>query len=485
MIGATPDVPSTATALMRSAAQTLRMRSNAVRWTVHPVVPAMVLVVLSFALSLGYSHFLLQSIDEQALGLLENAVPSLQELATSRLQLTQFGKVVQDAINARPGGQPDAVQLMHEAGRQVALHFDAYRALPNSPEEEQWFPAIERYLAQCERYAGQVLAAAAAGQQQNALRVRDEYLRPSIERTDSALAALQRLNEAQARTHALRILQARRRSTSTATLLGAASLAIALVSTLLVLRVLRARAQLTQEYVRLLTERGAELEAFAGRVAHDLKDPLNAVALQAVAIQRSQRAEPKLASQFGAIERQLRRMNQIIEALLEFARAGAEPLADASADLAEILGGVVSAVRPRLEASQAQLDLDAVPDVRVACAPGALSSVLSNLLGNAAKYVVDGTELPHRVCVRFTEREEDVRIEVEDNGPGIPAGAELRIFEPFQRVGQTGVPGIGLGLATVRKIVESYRGQVGVHSKGRHGSVFWVELPITGAQARS
>jgi signal transduction histidine kinase len=304
-----------------------------------------------------------------------------------------------------------------------------------------------------------------------------ELFEPALEQADAATGTLQRLSETAARVHATRILQTRQQATFIATLLGTASLAIAFVATFLVLRVLRTRAQIAQQYVRLQSERNAELEAFAGRVAHDLRDPLGAIALQVLAVTRRHQLEPGLTPHFNAIERQLERMNQVIEALLEFARAGAVPATDARANLTEVLNAVLAGIRPRLETIKVELTVTPVPALEIACTPGALSSVLSNLLGNAAKFVVEGSELPRRIAVRVSEEPHAAHVEVEDNGPGIPVEAEQRIFEPFRRLSTTRQSGFGLGLATVKKIVEAYHGQLGVRSRPTKGSVFWFELP--------
>ena len=440
----------------------------------YPVVLGMVLVVLSFAAALGYSHFLLQAIDEQALAITENAVPSLAHLASMRVELAHLGKGMRDLVAAGGATPNPATPAIGAARARMESEFRQYRDLPMSSAETRWLPIVDQRLAQLRSAADRVLNADGGGAGRDTLH---ELFEPALEQTDAAAGTLQRLSETAARVHATRILQTRRQATSIATLLGSASLAIAFVATFLVLRVLRTRAQIAQRYVRLQSERNAELEAFAGRVAHDLRDPLGAIALQILAITRRHPLERALTPYFNAIDRQLERMNQVIEALLEFARAGAVPAAGARANLADVLNAVLAGIRPRLETMKVELTVAPVPGVEIACTPGALSSVLSNLLGNAAKFIVEGSELPRRIAVRVSDEARTARVEVEDNGPGIPPEAERRIFEPFQRLSTTRQTGFGLGLATVKRIVEAYHGQLGLRSRPRRGSVFWFELP--------
>ncbi|HXU63529.1 MAG TPA: HAMP domain-containing sensor histidine kinase, partial [Polyangia bacterium] len=168
--------------------------------------------------------------------------------------------------------------------------------------------------------------------------------------------------------------------------------------------------------------------------------------------------------------------NDIINGLLEFARAGANPEPDARADLGETLEAVMGDVRAAAAEAGVELRVEPFPPTHLACTPGALTSVLANLVGNGVKYVGDGQRAP-RVVVRLRDQGDRARVEVEDNGPGLPPGAEERVFEAFRRATQSSKPGIGLGLATVKKIVEAYRGRVGVDSRPGRGSTFWFEMP--------
>ena len=439
-----------------------------------PVTLGMVLVVLSFALTLGYSHFLLQPIDEQALAITEGAVPSLQHLANMRVELAHLGRMVRDLATAGDAPSRATPPAIGAARARVESEFRLYRDLPTSTAEAQWLPIVDQRLGQLRQATDSVVNTAGGATRRDALQ---KVFEPALEQTDAATGTLQRLGETRAGLHATRILHTRQEATFIATLLGGLSLGIAFVATFLVLRVLRTRAEITRRYVRLQNERNAELEAFAGRVAHDLRDPLGAIALQLIAVTHRQPLKPELTPHFNAIDRQLTHMNQVIEALLEFARAGAAPAADARANIAEVLSSVLAGIRPRLENIRVELTVTPVPPFEIACTAGALSSVLANLLGNAAKFVVEGSELPRRIAVRVSEAAHMAHIEVEDNGPGIPPEAEQHIFEPFRRLNTTRQSGFGLGLATVKKIVEAYHGRLGVWSRHAKGSIFWFELP--------
>src|SRR5205807_6022914 len=107
-----------------------------------------------------------------------------------------------------------------------------------------------------------------------------------------------------------------------------------------------------------------------------------------------------------------------------------------------------------------QLRFDDMPDCAVACSPGVLLSLLGNLLRNGLKYL--GNAEVREVSLRVRPRRGRVLFEVEDTGPGIPPALGQRIFEPYFRGPNTGAPGIGLGLATVKRLVEA------------HGRTLWV-----------
>jgi signal transduction histidine kinase len=79
-----------------------------------------------------------------------------------------------------------------------------------------------------------------------------------------------------------------------------------------------------------------------------------------------------------------------------------------------------------------------------------------------------------------------VRIEVADSGPGVPPGLDEKIFEPHVRAAETsGAYGIGLGLATVRRLCRAHHGEAALRRPRSGGSAFWVELPVAPPEPRS
>lgn len=440
----------------------------------YPVVIAMMAVVTSFAVSLVYSQYLVQQIDERALGIIQESVPRFEHIAEARRALLEGAALADESLAGVVTEQNEGrVQLR---GLEERMRDELARYESGSAQDAAEITNILQDMELLKDATRHAFNRVDVGDRAKALAEFIRQARPIQMRINRAFERLQGRNEERVRSDTERILSMRRTAVQAATALGLLSLALAIVATALVVQGQQSRAQLTAEHDRLLTERAAELESFAGRVAHDLRDPLGAVGLRLAALQRTCNLDPNVRSQLERVQRQLERMRRVIDGLLEFARSGARPMEGAQADLAVVLDEVLVAVRPAAEAAHAELRVGPLTDVPLAVAPEALSSVLSNLIGNAVKYVGEGQQLPHRIGVRASRRADHTRIEVEDNGPGLPAGAEQRVFEPFRRL-HSRQPGTGLGLATVKRIVEAYQGRVGVVAEPGRGSTFWVEIP--------
>ncbi|MDI1443374.1 ATP-binding protein [Polyangium sp. 6x1] len=228
------------------------------------------------------------------------------------------------------------------------------------------------------------------------------------------------------------------------------------------------------ETVERLSRVNEDLDAFAGRIAHDLRNLLTPIALVPP---RLRRAEGKEATERIAtsLERSVTRANAVLEGLLAFSRSSRPDDTSQKASVREVVAEVAEELAQA--AAEARVDVTVhVEDTRVACSPELLHVVVLNLLGNALKYIAGSAE--RRVSIRAARADGGfVELAVEDTGPGIPDGAKDRIFEPFYRVPGVRAPGTGIGLATVRRIVTAHEGRIECVSTLGRGTTFRVWIP--------
>lgn len=232
------------------------------------------------------------------------------------------------------------------------------------------------------------------------------------------------------------------------------------------------------EYARQQESKAGEMEQFAGRVAHDIRGPLTTATLTTEMLD-NQLVDPGLRSHVARLQRSLTRAASITDGLLEFARAGASPEPGARANVHDVIEDIADGLAPELGRTAIELDIESAPSVLVACSTGVLSSIVGNLVRNAAKYMGDSTE--RNIAIRGLDRGAMIRVEVADTGPGIAPDIVPRLFEPYFRGATHNQTGLGLGLSTVRRLVERHGGRIGVSSEVGLGSTFWFELPFAGA----
>lgn len=298
-------------------------------------------------------------------------------------------------------------------------------------------------------------------------------LRPGLDRIFALLLGSSRTDRELAAGVVGRIEVVRQRSHQIGVALDLGCAVVAIAAAIVVLGAVRRYTRLLEEHGRMLEDRANELEAFAGRVAHDIVSPLSAVSL-AVTHARRANEDPAVVRSLLRGESSLRRVSAIVQGLLDFARSGATPERGAATPLAEVAEGVLDELSPEAEAAKITLAMEPLPDVLVACARGVLVSLLSNVLRNAIKYM--GNAPKRVVTVRARMLKGVVHVEVEDTGPGVPSGMETMIFDMYVRA-ERNQPGIGLGLATVKRLAVAHGGTVGVRAAKEAGSIFWFELP--------
>jgi signal transduction histidine kinase len=235
--------------------------------------------------------------------------------------------------------------------------------------------------------------------------------------------------------------------------------------------------QRVQARTRELAEANAELEAFASSVAHDLRAPLRGIHGFAQALADEYGAQLDATGQdfLRRIIRASTRMDTLIQDLLAYSRVSREALPLEPVLLQAAVQAAQAQLSSDLQARGASVRLEAPLPAVIAHTP-TLVQVLVNVLANAMKFTAPG--VPPVITVRAERSADRVRLWIEDNGIGIPAEYQERIFQPFERLHDTDTyGGTGIGLAIVRRGVERMGGQVGVVSAPGQGSRFWLTLP--------
>ena len=431
----------------------------------------------SFVVATMVSEYSDVKIRHDAVHITSNAAPSIVHLEAFRSEARRVVVLADDYVDlaAERGGadlrtDPRA-PLAALAASLVTLNgeWGVYRSLPMFRGEGDLANAAaavkDAFVADLRR----ALDAARVGNALAALDLLEHRVKPGADALDDATLKLVNLNAREATRLGMRIDALGKRSIRLAMALDGLSVLLTILAAFLVYRFMR-------RYTRLVEDRAEELELFAGRVAHDVLSPLGAanMALSYLA-EKLTPEDPRARRMLVLGQRSIARTRLIADDLLEFASAGARPDPAARADVRPVVCAVVDEARGLAEERQISLLVDGVDVGPVRCSQGILSSLVSNLVRNGVKYVGKGPG--KRVIIRARRLGGFVRVEVEDNGPGLPEALQRSVFEPYVRAPGNDQPGIGLGLATVKRITEAHGGRVGVRSVEGGGCRFAFELP--------
>jgi PAS domain S-box-containing protein len=218
-----------------------------------------------------------------------------------------------------------------------------------------------------------------------------------------------------------------------------------------------------------------QLETFSYTVSHDLRSPLRAMQGFALAALEDygDKLEPQGRDYLTRIKNAAERLDRLIQDLLSYTRLSRSDAPLADLDLDKMTRDIVENY-PNLHSPAAEVRIEGqLPHVWGH--ESALTQVIANLLGNAAKFVRPG-EVAH-IAVRAESAGRRLRLWIEDDGIGIDPQNADRIFTMFVRGEESShYSGTGVGLAIVKKAVEAMHGQVGVEPGSDGGSRFWVEL---------
>lgn len=240
-----------------------------------------------------------------------------------------------------------------------------------------------------------------------------------------------------------------------------------------------------EEYILLLADDRTEItrtEAmrndFVANVSHELKTPVGAISLLAEAIDDAADDEEAVRRFAGRMHKESRRLAALVQDIIELSRLqGADVVQGGTeVDLNTVVAEAVDRNKLTAESRQIELSVGGKIDVPVFGDPELLTTALRNLIDNAIRYAPERS----KVGVGLRVREGLATVSVTDQGPGITAEQQDRIFERFYRIDdarsrQTG--GTGLGLSIVKHVISQHGGEVSVWSQPGQGSTFTVRLP--------
>jgi signal transduction histidine kinase len=232
-----------------------------------------------------------------------------------------------------------------------------------------------------------------------------------------------------------------------------------------------------------LRETVQQLETFSYSIVHDMRAPLRSMRSFAAFLEAEyqDKLDDTGRNYLQRIMGSAVRMDSLITDVLSYSRitSGETPLSRVSLDrlVTEIVENY-----PEFQGAAAAIQIQH-PLPEVWGNPALLTQIVSNLLGNALKFVPPGRAA--RVTLRGEAAGGKVRLWFEDNGLGIAPEYQAMIFDLFKRLHRPDeYPGTGVGLAIVKKAAERMGGRVGVESEPRVGSRFWVELESAGHKSR-
>jgi PAS domain S-box-containing protein len=227
-------------------------------------------------------------------------------------------------------------------------------------------------------------------------------------------------------------------------------------------------------YAEELRRSNEELDSFAYVASHDLKAPLRAIGMLARWVEEDADGALPPASQehLATLRQRVTRLERLLEDLLQYSRVGRVSAESERLDLPQVVAGVIEIVGLTQQFEVVvQPDL---PTVRGHRAP--LEQVFLNLIANAIKHHDRDSG---RIEIGCRRRDGEVELWVEDDGPGIPKRFQERVFGMFQTLRpRDDVEGSGMGLAIIRKIVETYGGRIWIESPGDRGSRFVFTWPL-------
>jgi two-component system, NtrC family, sensor kinase len=221
-------------------------------------------------------------------------------------------------------------------------------------------------------------------------------------------------------------------------------------------------------------ERLAAVGLLVSGVAHELNNPLQAILGTAELLEREAELSPAVKEEIAFVKTQSGRAREIIRNLSRFSSQQSGP--PSFIDLRDVVSEVVQLRKRDLDNSSIKLEVEAPLTRRVYANFTEIEQVALNFVINAQQSIESAGQSRGRILIRVSDIGKKVRLEVLDNGTGVSAEDEPKLFQPFFTTKPVG-KGTGLGLSVSYGIIDSYGGAIGYRNNDWGGATFFFELP--------
>ena len=222
----------------------------------------------------------------------------------------------------------------------------------------------------------------------------------------------------------------------------------------------------------LQAERLSLIGRFAQGIVHDFKNPLNIIGMAAELAGEDDISSKDRRHAKGQICKQVARLTNMINEVLEFTRGSQAPVELVSTDYGQFVEEVLGDLQAETAGRSIVIECENLPqNVFAMLDRKRLPHVFHNLVNNAMDFMPGGG----KIMLRFGVTEDEVATDVEDSGPGVSPDIVEKLFEPFASFGKA--TGTGLGLSICKRIIEDHRGRIAARSEPDRGAIFSFTLP--------
>lgn len=433
---------------------------------------AFIVIILAFVLGNIVSIYEMRNSQAQIRLITKHAATNIESISRLSRDLNQKRLLVEDHILEKQTGDLARIEgelTGVEAG--IAEASRSYETIGDEETESTAWKQLAAEIAALEPQIAHVLSLsrrnldAEAQAQFNSIGTRFQ----SINQASDTLLAL---NHARANHEVAHVRALQRHAAIFLGVLTIVWTAFALLTARWATRLIMERERQMRLAMSLLEERNRELDAFAGRVAHDLRGPLTTINLAASSILK--RGEGQEANN-AVLRRGVDRMEAIIQDLLTLSRISAQVIG-ATCETANVTALAREDLKPVVDRVGGVIAVEAA-GATVSCNEGLLRQALWNLGENAVKYRRPGIQLHIEIYGRVTPR--GYELSVSDNGQGMSSSEVRRALEPFFRGTEAeAATGTGLGLSIVKRVIEASGGNVTVDSIAGRGTTFNIRLKL-------